>query len=786
MSDGIRVLHVDDQPEFGELVATFLERVNDRITVVSETSVDAGRDRLDAEADRIDCIVSDYDMPGMNGIAFLETVREEYPALPFILFTGKGSEEVASEAIAAGATDYLQKRGGTEQYELLANRIGNAVEQYRYEAERNRVYQALETATQAIGLIDEDGHYIYLNEAYANLYGYEPADLLGEHWEMLYPEEETKRFNEEILPRLAEEGRWTGQSYGRHADGTTIPERLSLAQLDTGGHVCVVQDISEQRRRRQRQQRQREALLDLVTHEAVISGSFDRAIRQVTETATDVLEVPVANVWLFDQHGTALRCVDHYDREADTHRNGQELLAEEYAEYVSAIEDNRAIAATDARADDRTSGLTNDYLDPNDVSALLDATLRSEGEVVGVVCHEEREETREWTDDEVQFATDVAEIVHRALRNRDRREQQAELEFQRSLLHAQQDAILDGLIVVDENRRIVSYNDRFAELWDVPLDVLEDGDDTVVLDQVARQVADPEAFRDLVDRLYDDPTTTSRDEIDLADGRVYDRYTTPVTGEDGTHYGRLWMFRDVTERKHRERRLERQTEQFEELASVVSHDLQTPISTVRGRLELALEDGDADHIEAAVRALDRVDDLREDLVSVLRSREIVSETGTVDLAPLVGTVSETIEGIDGDRVAVVDEAIRVVGDENALLRLLQNLIGNSVEHGGSDVRVRIGALSGGDASADTSGDDGASVGAAPEPRGFFLEDSGPGIPPEDRDDVFEPGFTTKTDENGTGMGMASVEQIVDAHGWTITIDDAAVLDGVRFEIRFNG
>lgn len=68
-------------------------------------------------------------MPGQNGIEFLETDREEYPNLPFILYTGKGSEEVASDAISAGATDYLQKGSGTDQYQLLANRTPNAVGQ---------------------------------------------------------------------------------------------------------------------------------------------------------------------------------------------------------------------------------------------------------------------------------------------------------------------------------------------------------------------------------------------------------------------------------------------------------------------------------------------------------------------------------------------------------------------------------------------------------------------------------------------------------------------------------
>ena len=123
--DSIRVLHVDDDPDFGDLTATVLEREDERFVVETATTATEG---LDSMWDRPpDCIVSDYDMPELDGIEFLERVREEYPEMPFILFTGKGSESVASQAISAGVTDYLEKNDGLEQYTLLANRISNAV-----------------------------------------------------------------------------------------------------------------------------------------------------------------------------------------------------------------------------------------------------------------------------------------------------------------------------------------------------------------------------------------------------------------------------------------------------------------------------------------------------------------------------------------------------------------------------------------------------------------------------------------------------------------------------------
>ena len=127
----IRILHVDDNREFARLTATCLENESDRFEVTVSTSPTEALDCLDSEA--FDCIVSDYDMPELNGVEFLETVGERYPDLPFILFTGKGSEEIASDAISAGVSDYLQKKGGTDQYTILSNRISNLVEKYRAE-----------------------------------------------------------------------------------------------------------------------------------------------------------------------------------------------------------------------------------------------------------------------------------------------------------------------------------------------------------------------------------------------------------------------------------------------------------------------------------------------------------------------------------------------------------------------------------------------------------------------------------------------------------------------------
>jgi len=177
----ISVLHVDDDPAFADLTVEMLSEHKAQFTVETAMNASEGRDRLAEHS--FDCIVSDYEMPGRNGIEFLETIREEYPDLPFVLYTGEGSEAVASDAIAAGVTDYLQKESGTSQYTVLANKIRNAVEGYRQQerakATRNRLRQIIDLLPQLVFVKDEAGEFLLANEATAEAYGTAVGNLEG-------------------------------------------------------------------------------------------------------------------------------------------------------------------------------------------------------------------------------------------------------------------------------------------------------------------------------------------------------------------------------------------------------------------------------------------------------------------------------------------------------------------------------------------------------------------------------------------------------------------------------
>jgi PAS domain S-box-containing protein len=222
-SQSVRILHVDDEPDFADMAATFLENEDDRFTVETATSAAAGLERLDTT---FDCVVSDYDMPGQNGIEFLEQVRAEYPDLPFILFTGKGSEAIASEAISAGVTEYLQKETGTDQYTVLANRITNVVEQFRaqeaLEASQQRLSLFIEQSSLGVIEWDDDFEVVQVNAAAEEILGYTEAELLGGSWGSIVAEADQEVVDDVVTDLLDAEGGYHSINENVRKDGTRI------------------------------------------------------------------------------------------------------------------------------------------------------------------------------------------------------------------------------------------------------------------------------------------------------------------------------------------------------------------------------------------------------------------------------------------------------------------------------------------------------------------------------------------------------------------------------------
>jgi len=217
------------------------------------------------------------------------------------------------------------------------------------------------------------------------------------------------------------------------------------------------------------------------------------------------------------------------------------------------------------------------------------------------------------------------------------------------------------------------------------------------------------------------------------------------------------IYTDITEQKRRERELEAQNERLDEFASIVSHDLRNPLSVAQGNLELARETGDEERFERVVDAHDRMGEMIDQLLSLAREGEIVGETAALDLATVAEAAWATVQ-TDGASLQIVETGT-VVADRDRLVELFENLLRNAVDHAAEDPATL-------------------SVAVGTTDAGFYVEDDGRGIPEEDRDAVFDSGYTTATD--GTGFGLAIVDRIATAHGWSVTVGESAA-GGARFE-----
>jgi len=252
--DEVRILCIDDDGALLSLSTDMLERADDAFVTASLQDPTEAVEMLTAEGP-FDCVVCDYDMPRMTGLDVLEAVREIRPDLPFILYTGKGSEEIASEAISAGVTDYLQKGTGTEQYELLANRIRKYVDRCRanreYELTEQRYRTLVEQSMVGIGL-SQDGVFEYVNPKFADVFGYSTEELVDRSVDDVVAPPDHGRLGEAIESR--ESGDVDSVHYvltGCRKDGEVFEIEVNGSRVTYEGEPAVlglVQPLAARRR----------------------------------------------------------------------------------------------------------------------------------------------------------------------------------------------------------------------------------------------------------------------------------------------------------------------------------------------------------------------------------------------------------------------------------------------------------------------------------------------------------------------------------------------------------
>jgi signal transduction histidine kinase len=253
-------------------------------------------------------------------------------------------------------------------------------------------------------------------------------------------------------------------------------------------------------------------------------------------------------------------------------------------------------------------------------------------------------------------------------------------------------------------------------------------------------------------------TETEVLELDTDEERRYYLVTANPFTVGRTEIGQMVLFSDVTRSEQHRRELERQNERLSQFASIISHDLRNPLNVAQGHVDLLRDEVDNEHLDTVANAHERMENIIEDVLELARHGETIGETEPCDLRLVAEESWATVDTADATLEFGAD--LDFEGDRDRLVQLFENLFRNAVEHGGESVTITVGALD--------------------DRSGFFVADDGPGIPAEDREAVFEPGHTTTAD--GTGFGLAIVKNIVEAHGWTISVTDSES-GGARFEIE---
>lgn len=234
------------------------------------------------------------------------------------------------------------------------------------------------------------------------------------------------------------------------------------------------------------------------------------------------------------------------------------------------------------------------------------------------------------------------------------------------------------------------------------------------------------------------------------------------------------IYIDITDRKQRERELQEIKEQLEssneqlkrknarldQFASVVSHDLRNPLNIAQIHAEAAEKSDDPDHFESIHDAHQRMATMITELLTIARTASSIDETTQVSLSEQVQLSWQTSETPGAELNREIPRDVELEVDPTLFQHILENLFRNAIEHNDPPVAVSVGLLEDG--------------------SGFYVEDDGDGIPPKERERVFEHGYTTASD--GIGFGLSIVEEFVTLHGWEISVTESDT-GSARFEIR---
>ncbi len=349
-----------------------------------------------------------------------------------------------------------------------------------------------------------------------------------------------------------------------------------------------------------------------------------------------------------------------------------------------------------------------------------------------------------------------------------------------AMMRATLESTTDGILVTDSAGYVTGFNQKYVEMWHLSRDVLDPGDHRHLLDACSRQFGDPARYIIRIDDIYASSPPESEDVLELSDGRVFERFSR-IQFVDERNVGRVWSFRDITERHRAEaerRELDRQKDDF---LALLAHELRNPLAPLRNGLQvMRLASGDPDAVACARDMMERqlghmvrlIDDLLD--ASRIGRNKMELRRACVLLSEVVDNAVETarpaIESAGHNlAVSLPNEPVFLNADLTRLAQVLSNLLTNSAKYTGRGGQVWL--------TAERSGDQAT----------IAVRDTGIGIPADALPRVFE--MFSQVDRSierstgGLGIGLALVKGLVEMHGGTVMAESAGPGKGSTFTVH---
>ncbi|WP_136715991.1 PAS domain S-box protein [Halorientalis salina] len=791
----ISVLYVDGDADQQDRVVAGLEDGGGDLAVTAVATGEDAISRFDAGA--FDCLVSEYALPDTDGLTVLERVRERDGTVPFVLYTDAGDERVASDAFSAGATDYLRK-DGTDQGDLTAA-IEAAVDEYRTERaleESEERYRTLVEGSHDGIYIYQDAEFVFVNDRICEITGYSEAELADmEIWELVHPAD---RDRVRAIGERRARGENPPQTYDSRIltkDGETRYLEFSVASITHEGNWAAlgsVRDVTEHRERERELRAEQEfvrTILDTLD-DVIFVSSLDGEILRWNDRLCDVTgysDDELADMVVFD------------------------IVPEEYeTDMVGVIRDvlSTGTASVEGEALTRTGERIPFEFRGSELQ-------NSEGEVIGVAgVARDVSERRAREQELAQYRTIVEAVgdpvytldtdgnftlVNEALAEMTGHEGDELVGEHVSTVMRDQDVetateLIEELLKSDERR-----NATFEMQT-----VTAEGDRVSCEDHIAL-LPSKEGFqgtagvvRDITDRKEREETLRRQNErLDQFAGVVSHDLRNPLN----VMLSRLELARQSGDEEHFAA-IEAAGERMERLIDdllTLARDGQTVgevepvalgpavesawknVETTAATLSVQADDAqflaDSDRLASLLENLFRNavehgstspdSQTRQDAVEHGSTSNRISSDDAVEhgsTSPDSQTRQDAVEhGSTGDRTATRSKRPTdpcAPGSE-AGLSGSGGGPAEAAEQRSESVRVRVGRIE--------------STGTT----GFYVADDGPGIPPSERADVFQHGYSNS--ENGTGLGLVIVEGIAEAHDWSVSVTESET-GGARFEV----